>query len=126
MEVEGMICTKLDLRWLRVVVHLFVGTKTELFEATKKSIFSDVVDLDEDFGGRSIYKDGHFGLQIRRDCLEHNEIAHEVFHITHRIWHYLGHDLLAHSSEPHAYLCGFITDWVYAQLRKARFTVKHQ
>ena len=51
-------------------------------------------------------------------------IAHEVTHVTNDIMRYVGHGLVGDMDEPHAYLCGYITDRVYKFLNKREIVIK--
>lgn len=119
-----MIRAKLDMPFLKVGVHLFVGTKLEINVATKQSVFRDVPSLGEnEFAGRALYRGADFAVQILRNAVEHGVIAHEVFHVTHRIWSYLGDTFSVDHNEPYAHLCEYLTEWVYKQLKKGKVRV---
>lgn len=73
-------------------------------------------ELTGEFSGVLSYRTHHFGLFFDQSRLTPEIIAHEVFHCTHRMLEYIGHELTTNSCEPHAYLCGWITDWMYKNL----------
>lgn len=54
----------------------------------------------------------------------HRNIAHEVFHATHRIMEACSHELTTDSHEPHCYLAGHLTELVYRQLKAWKVRVK--
>jgi hypothetical protein len=54
----------------------------------------------------------------------HDVVAHEVFHATHALMASTGDKFGAKHHEPYAYLCGWLTAWVYGELRKRRVRVK--
>jgi len=57
-------------------------------------------------------------IRFQRSSLSPGVIAHETFHLTHRIMEWIENDLTRESHEPHAYLCQFITDWIYRKVLK--------
>ena len=71
-----------------------------------------------DYHGLSCWDEkGKFFLFFQRTAIDHQLIAHEVFHATHRMLEYCCHNLTPNAHEPHAYLCGFLTATVYRKLR---------
>lgn len=59
---------------------------------------------------------GHFGLFFKKGYIKHGTIAHEVLHITHRMLSSIKHKFKLKDQEPHAYLCEWITNWIYFTL----------
>jgi hypothetical protein len=60
---------------------------------------------------------GKFGLFFKRGEVDHELIAHEVFHLTVRMLEYC-EVRIPHGGnhETHAYLCGYLTTLVYSHL----------
>lgn len=108
---------------LDVRLWLFVGNGDELDVAIKGSRFGEIKENSDGYAGRAFYKGSYFGIAIHRRELTHEVIAHEVFHITHAMWEFVGDKFSAKHHEPYSYLCGHITEWVYRQLKKARIKV---
>lgn len=69
---------------------------------------------DGQFSGLCSSNGYHFGLFFDALCFNHQLIAHEVFHVTHRILEYNSVTFSTENHEPFAFLCGWITGWVYA------------
>lgn len=63
-------------------------------------------------------------ILFKKAALAHDVIAHEVFHMTHRIMERAGEVFSPEHHEPSAYLHGWIARRVYAQLRKAGLRVR--
>jgi hypothetical protein len=61
---------------------------------------------------------GKFFLFFTIKCLDHSLIAHEVFHLTHRILEYCEASYHPQHSEAHAHLCGWLTNVVYQDLAR--------
>lgn len=108
---------KLHVPILDVFLELFVGTHPQMYEATQKLIrYRGLVENNETFRGLSIETGrGYFAVLLREDGVSHELLSHELFHQTNNIWDYVG-DTPKKKSEGHAYLCGFLTRWVYKQL----------
>lgn len=77
----------------------------------------------EDFLGSALcaYRDHRFLMAFVE--LTHNTIAHEIFHCVHGIMERTGDKFTAEHHEPYAYLQGWIAEWVYSQLKKAKIRV---
>lgn len=61
---------------------------------------------------------GYYLLLLKpRDCT-HGQIAHEIFHLTHRIMEWTGDRFDDDHSEPAAYLVQWLTKRVYGQLKR--------
>jgi hypothetical protein len=56
---------------------------------------------------------GTFGIFFEPASLNRKIIAHEVFHLTHRIMEWIGDTFSEDHHEPAAYLCGYLTERVY-------------
>lgn len=64
-----------------------------------------------------------FAMFFKQDGIDHGVIAHEVFHITHHILQGVESQFDVNNHEQYAYLCEWITDWVYEQLKKHEVSV---
>lgn len=62
----------------------------------------------------------NFGVFFHTHELDHGTIAHEVFHLVILIMDGARIAISAEHDEAHAYLCEWITKWVYAELEKAK------
>lgn len=67
---------------------------------------------------------GKFAIFLKGHAVTHELVAHEIFHLTHRIMEYCGHEITEHHHEPHAYLCGFLSERLYAKLKQWKVVVK--
>lgn len=74
------------------------------------------LDLEE-YGGMVYALENEFCVVLLRSCLTKALIAHETFHLTHRIMEACEHNIGPDHHEPHAYLCGFLTELIYADLK---------
>lgn len=79
------------------------------------------IEFNEEFGE---YTDGPFkglcssegdvfGLFFYPGDLTRNTIAHETFHLTHRILQYIGAEFDPDNHETFSWLCGYLTERVY-------------
>ncbi len=59
-----------------------------------------------------------FLLIFDRRKITHGIIAHEIFHLTHNIMEFIGHELTNDAHEPHAYLCQEIAERVYGAMER--------
>lgn len=117
--------------------QLHANTEIPLFPAMLKLVVADGVEparalfnkefgvcCHEDYSALTTYSGKRFGLFFKSDRLEHDYIAHEVFHVTHRILERVGVVFTAENHEPFSYLCGWITKWVYAEIAAKGLKVK--
>jgi len=58
-------------------------------------------------------------ILFKRAPLAHDVIAHEIFHMTHRIMERTGEVFSHEHHEPFAYLNGWMTKWAYRRLKTA-------
>lgn len=70
----------------------------------------------EDCPGLCSFEGGRFALWFERKFVCHELIAHEVFHATHRMMEACSSTFYDHASEPFAFLTGYLTTLVYADL----------
>ena len=66
---------------------------------------------------------GNYGLFYPNRFTSHAEIAHEVFHLAHRLMQERGEEFSNDHHEPFAYLIGWLTEQVYETFRKARLRI---
>ncbi len=83
----------------------------------------DPNEIDENATGLAVHCGIDFAVILPFNNVCHNTIAHEVFHVTHRLMEMLGHTL-KRQGEPHAYLNGWLHEWTMYQLRRAKVRVK--
>lgn len=69
------------------------------------------------------YSGSKLAIFFERKEISHELIAHECFHATVRLLEHCSHYLGSHH-EPHAYLCGYITELVYADLAAWKIPVR--
>jgi hypothetical protein len=98
-----------DLRLLVGVYH-----KPEAINARLRPMFGEI-DVGVNIAS-CLWRNANFGLVFQRDELCHEVIGHEVFHATHRMLRYIGAKFKRGSNEPHAYLCGYLTQLVYSDM----------
>ncbi len=77
-----------------------------------------------DSAGVAIYAGWNFCIIFDRAYLDHNLIAHECFHVTHRVADYCGLEFRVGNHEQFAYLNGFICNLVYNKLKQWKIKVK--
>lgn len=70
-------------------------------------------DEPERSGAMCVYQDQNIAIFYFRHELRVDLIAHEIFHMTHRIMHYVGEKFPDGTHEAFAYLNGWITGQVY-------------
>lgn len=75
--------------------------------------------------GLVLYADWNFCIILDSTSVDHNTIAHECFHATHRILDYCGLKFRIKNHEEFAYLNGFISSFIYNQLKKWKIKVKN-
>lgn len=81
-------------------------------------------DDDTDWYGLSCWLPGttNFGIFFNHD-ISHGIIAHEIFHLTHRILDGAEAKFRINNHEPFAYLCQFLSDQVYRILHTKKIKV---
>lgn len=87
------------------------------------TVFTNQPDDYSPFTALAVRQDHKFGLFFHPDDITTAVVGHEIMHATHRIMDWIGCDLANDSSEPFAFLNGWIHGWVYTQLKKARIRV---
>ncbi len=83
------------------------------------------VSIDVTGCGALSSSSGHnFGVFLQiGDQITHGNIAHEVMHTTNHIMEWVGHDISSGNHEPHCYLCGYLTEMVYKQLKEWKIKI---
>jgi len=79
---------------------------------------------DCDYHAVCCYNGRHFAIFLKPEALVHEIIAHEVFHMTHRICDFVGGNFDSSHHEHTALLCGHLSNWVYETLDKWKLKVK--
>lgn len=59
---------------------------------------------------------GNFGVFFHPDVVTHRQVAHEIMHLTVFILDYCDIKVTARHDEAAAYLCGYLTEWVYRHI----------
>jgi hypothetical protein len=70
------------------------------------------------------WRDTSFGLLFSTGALSHDIVAHEVFHATHCIMESTNDKFDSGHHEPYAYLCGWLTAWVYREFNKRKVRIR--
>lgn len=76
----------------------------------------------EDAYGLMCWLGSHYGIFFNRH-LDHGAIAHEIFHLAHRVLEHCGVNFTEKNHEPFTYLIQFLTMWVYRELKKAKIKI---
>lgn len=83
--------------------------RCDLFGPWEYSPCSGLASWDEGF---------RFALFFEKAELAHDLIAHEVFHVTHRMMERFGTRFSEQGHEPFALLCGWVSSAVYEDMEK--------
>lgn len=81
-------------------------------------------DDANEFSGTCEYHRSKFAALFDAYDLSHELIAHEVFHITHRMIEYCGGNFSPNNHEPFAYLNGHLTQLVYGDIAKFKWPIR--
>ncbi len=81
-------------------------------------------DEYEECPGCLYYNRSKLFVQFDRAELSHALIAHETFHIAHRIMEYIQMPFTEKTHEAHAYLVGYVTQLIYKDLAGWKVPVK--
>ncbi len=73
---------------------------------------------DEHVSGLCIRNGKHFAVMFDRGDLNHDVIAHEVFHATGHIMHRCNAEFDPLNSEPYSFLAGYLTSLVYGDIKR--------
>lgn len=65
------------------------------------------------------------GVFLERGKIDHNLIAHEAFHATHRLMDWAGVRFDIENQEPYSHLNGYINQLIYQDLHKWKIKIKH-
>ncbi len=74
--------------------------------------------------GLSSMKERNNWIFLRRDSITHNLIAHEVAHTAHFMIANIGQKVDPFNNEEFAYLCGYLTNIIYKDLKRWKIRVK--
>ncbi len=107
-------------------VNLELVLTDDIVKSQKKSPRFERLGKQRPLGaaGLMLWAGYDFCIMLDRRYLNHNVIAHECFHATHRIATYVGLKMRAGAHEEFAYLNGFLNNFVYNQLKEWNVRVK--
>ena len=117
-DVNQTICVPIYRAWFT----LSVTNDVVAARKAKSDVFGPYL-LGEAKALASCNDKGDFGLFFSFEDLTHGIIAHEIFHLTHRIMDDVRGKFDIDNQEPHAYLCEWLTTWVYFQLQEHGITL---
>lgn len=100
--------------------RLILSITSDCVKARKKMSDKFGMSLVQDAQGiATSSEDGlYYGIFFTEKEMTHGIVAHEIFHIAHRILHERGLLFSIDHQEAHAYLCEWITDFVYKQVKE--------
>jgi hypothetical protein len=106
--------------------HFILSVSRDIHKSISKysHLFGDDIPEDVCAGGMCVSSDGAFALFFDIEYLNHGVIAHEIFHACHDILRFTGEEYHEENQEPYAYLCQWITDWVYKNIKKAKISLQ--
>ncbi len=102
----------------------FVVAHDALAAMRASSQFGDLMKDEDSFDATVARNGAYFGLYIQRNKVTPEVIGHEIHHLTHRLMAWAGCVLGEESTEAYAYLCGWLHDYVYTQLKKHKIRVR--
>ncbi len=106
-----------------VNLHVIVAQKCAQIKAARLALASTLGEPDrsDDAGATwtalCSWSGRDFGLFFSREQMAHGTVAHEVFHVAHRIMEFVGDTFGVNNHEPYAYLVEWITDFVYLHVK---------
>src|SRR5690606_8180089 len=74
--------------------------------------------LSEEMWAVTLWRTCEHAIFLQRGFITHRVIAHEIHHVQTRLFADIGHKPPDTSDEPAAYLVGYITGWLYGQLKR--------
>ena len=110
---------KMEVPIYEAVVQLIVSN--DIYGERKKPQHVALFGECTAFGGRAFCSysgEGNFALFFRPDAITHRVIAHEVFHLTHRILEWASVRVDSDNHEAGALLMGYLHAWAYGKLGK--------
>jgi hypothetical protein len=99
-----------------VDVLLVVSDDIAQERKTMEHVFGPAPD-EHDYDALTSYNGEHFALFFKRKAVSTERIAHEVFHLTHRILEWAGANFDSQHHEQGALLCGYLMATVQEKLR---------
>lgn len=90
------------------------------FPAAFKRFMLEPPRSTENYGAGAFAEAGQMFMFFDAKELTVGDIAHEVFHTVHHVFEYVEGDF---SHEPYAYLCDWLTTWVYRQARRHKIKI---
>lgn len=74
--------------------------------------------------GVAIYAGWEFCIILDSRYIDHSLVAHEAFHVTHRILDYCNLEFKVNNHEAFAYMNGFLNEFMYKNLKKWKIRIK--
>lgn len=111
---------KLSTYTCQLVLVVTDQLDTEVNALYKKNKLSEVFDLDAE-GVMVSFNMSKYYLIIDVDCLSHNTIAHECFHVVNRIMQ----DRDIRDEEAGAWIAGHVSSFIYKSINKKNLTIKN-
>ena len=111
---------KLSTYTCQLVLVITDQLKAEVNALYKKHKLPEIFDVDAEGVMVSLQMSKYY-LIIDADCLSHNTIAHECFHVVNRIMQ----DRDIKDEEAGAWIAGHISGFIYKSLNKKNLTITH-
>ena len=106
---------EVELYNVRVHVSVQLTLEAGLKKLTKHGFTK--LEIPEDASALFVPGDpGHFGIFFTSKAITFNHVTHEVFHLTHRILHYIGANFDIEHEEQGAFLMSYLMDQVLVLL----------
>jgi hypothetical protein len=102
--------------------RLYLSISDDAHVARRKLAGTFGESKDDEWHALCDFNGPYAGIFFFRDTLTHGTLAHEIFHATIGIIVSKGDTFGRDNEESFAYLNGWITDWVYRQLLRAKIT----
>lgn len=113
-----------ELPIYRAMIHLNISTDICDARIQQNKMLGDFIpEPGVYYVGMMSWRSHHYGVFFSYDRLIHGVIAHECFHMAHRIMEHVGAHYHDDSPEPHAYLMQYLTQWVYDEIKKRKIRV---
>lgn len=111
---------KLSTYTCQLVLVVTDQLKAEVNAVYKKHKLNEVFDIDAEGVMVSLSMSKYY-LIIDGDCLSHNTIAHECFHVVNRIMQ----DRDIRDEEAGAWIAGHVSSFIYKSINKKNLTIKN-
>lgn len=119
--------TTINIAFHRIPIYdlrFWVGVSDKPVELRAKFDWAFGKRDNSDFSGTCEYHRSKFAVLFDAYDLSHELIAHEVFHVTHRMLEFNAVNFGENNHEPFAYLNGYLTQLVYVDLAKFKWPVR--